>query len=97
MIFHRNEKSWRSKKSVIDKKADDRVEKLRSLSIFGDKFADKIDEMEKVPAYMRRNVQLNQVTPSSESAITRYTLSENEDFDAEIKSNEIPFLHNKPD
>jgi hypothetical protein len=84
-------------KSVIDKKADDRVEKLRSLSIFGDKFADKIDEMEKVPAYMRRNVQLNQVTPSSESAITRYTLSENEDFDAEIKSNEIPFLHNKPD
>ncbi|HPA13415.1 MAG TPA: cell division protein FtsZ [Bacteroidales bacterium] len=84
-------------KSVIDKKADDRVEKLRSLSIFGDKFADKIDEMEKVPAYMRRNVQLNPVTPSSESAITRYTLSENEDFDAEIKSNEIPFLHNKPD
>jgi len=87
----------RQQKSLMDKKADDRVEKLKSLSIFGDKLNEKIDEMEKVPAYMRRNVQLNPVSPSSEPIVARYTLGEDEDANTELKSNEIPFLHNKPD
>lgn len=87
----------RQQKSLMDKKADERVEKLKSLSIFGDKLNEKIDEMEKVPAYMRRNVQLNPVNPSSEPVAARYTLGEDEESNAEIKSNEIPFLHNKPD
>lgn len=87
----------RMQKSLMDKKADDRVEKLKSLSLLSNKANDKIEEMEKVPAYQRRNVLLNPVISSSEPAITRYTLGEDEQENAEIKSNDIPFLHNKPD
>lgn len=84
----------RLQKSIIEKKADDRVEKLKSLSLLSNQ---TVDEMEKVPAYMRRNVQLNPVIASSEPMITRYTLGEDDQENAEIKPNDIPFLHNKPD
>ncbi|MBE0637738.1 MAG: cell division protein FtsZ [Bacteroidales bacterium] len=87
----------RMQKSLMDKKAGDRVEKLKSLSLLSNKVMDKIEEMEKVPAYQRRNVQLNPVISSAEPAITRYTLGEDDQDNAEIKSNDIPFLHNKPD
>lgn len=87
----------RMQKSLMDKKADDRVEKLKSLSMLSNKAIDKIEEMEKIPAYQRRNVQLNPVLSSSEPVITRYTLGEDDQDNAEIKPNDIPFLHNKPD
>lgn len=84
-------------KSLMEKKADDRVEKLKSLSFLSNKSIEKIEEMEKIPAYQRRNIQLNPVIQSSETNITRYTLGEDEQDNAEIRSNENQFLHNKPD
>lgn len=82
---------------IITKKSDDRVEKLRNLSIATNKDSGKIEDLEKVPAYIRRKVQLNPVVPSSESNVARYVLGEDDDFNAEIKPNDIPFMHNKPD
>jgi len=84
-------------KNLMEKKADDRVEKLKSLSFLSNKSIEKIEEMEKIPAYQRRNIQLNPVIQSSETNITRYTLGEGEQDNAEIRSNENQFLHNKPD
>ncbi len=83
--------------NVIEKKADERVEKLKRLSLTLNKDNGKIEDIEKVPAYIRRKVQLNPVLPSSESNVSRYTLGEDDDDNAEIRSNDIPFMHNKPD
>jgi cell division protein FtsZ len=84
-------------KNLIEKKADDRVEKLKSLSLSLNKNNGKIEDMEKVPAYIRRQVQLKPVQPSSETIVARYTLGEDDEDEPKIKSNDIPYFHNKPD
>jgi cell division protein FtsZ len=82
---------------MMEKKAEERQKKLRELSLPLN-LNDSLDEMEKVPAYLRRNVQLNSVTPSSESAVSRYSLGESdENNNSDIQSRDIPYLHNKPD
>jgi cell division protein FtsZ len=91
-----NEQS-NQEQSLTEKKADERVEKLKRLSLSLNKDNGKIEDIEKVPAYIRRKVQLNPVLPSSETNVSRYTLGGDEDDNAEIKSNDIPFMHNKPD
>lgn len=55
-----------------------------------------IADLENVPAYKRRNVTLDNVPHSSESNISRYTLSENEEKKTEIKPNNS-FLHDNVD
>ena len=40
--------------------------------------ADSLESLEREPAYMRRNVDLDQVQHSSEPVASRYTLSNNE-------------------
>jgi cell division protein FtsZ len=84
-------------KNLIEKKADDRVEKLKSLSLSLNKNNGKIEDMEKVPAYIRRQVQLKPVQPSSENIVARYTLGEDDEDEPKIKSKDIPYFHNKPD
>ncbi|MCX6305302.1 MAG: cell division protein FtsZ [Bacteroidetes bacterium] len=81
------------------KKAFERVSKLRQLS---EKLKthlpieQNLHELENIPAYKRRNVELSDVTPSSESQISDYTVSENSDKTIEIKS-ENKFLNKKVD
>ena len=57
-------------------------------------------DLENEPAYKRRNVQLSNNPHSSESTISRFTLSpeegENGEKRAEIKPNN-PFLHDNVD
>jgi cell division protein FtsZ len=53
-------------------------------------------ELENVPAYKRRNVELQDVQHSSESQVARFSLSENADKSVEIRS-QNSYLHNKPD
>jgi cell division protein FtsZ len=77
------------------KKAEDRVNRLRELS-FKIKTATGVSELENEPAYKRKNVQLNTTPHSSESNVSRYTLSENEEKKAEIKPNNS-FLHDNVD
>jgi cell division protein FtsZ len=85
------------RKEEMDKRADERVKKLRELSMKLD-YADKdLESLEAVPAYVRKNVQLNPVVPSSESVTARFTLGEDEDKDGGTSPRENTFLHNKPD
>lgn len=75
-----------------DDKHTDRLKKLRELSYIGKQ---SMDEMENVPAYKRKNVTISKITPSSDSEVARYTLSDSEDG-LEIKSNN-KFLHDNVD
>ncbi|MFN7015205.1 MAG: cell division protein FtsZ, partial [Bacteroidia bacterium] len=55
-----------------------------------------IADLENEPAYKRRNVSLDNVPHSSETTVSRYTLSENEEKKIEIKPNNS-FLHDNVD
>lgn len=81
------------------KKANERISKLKQLS---EKLKthlpieQNLAELENVPAYKRRNVELNDVMPSSESQIHGYTLSGNSDQNVELRG-ENKFLNKKVD
>lgn len=77
------------------KKAQDRVAKLKELS-FKLKSPNGLSELENEPAYKRRNINLDSTPHSSESQVSRYTLTENEDKKIEIKPNNS-FLHDNVD
>jgi len=82
-----------------NKKGNERVMKLRAMS---EKLKThlpietNLQELENIPAYKRRNVELNDVPLSSESHVPRYSLSENPDKSLEIK-NDNSFLHKNVD
>lgn len=75
------------------KKSNERKERLKNFSW---KMGKSINDMEGTPAYIRKNVQLDNVPHSSDSQVSRYTLSEGEDKKAEIKPNNS-FLHDNVD
>jgi len=79
----------------IEKKSSERIQKLKELSIKL-KSPQEIDHMESTPAYLRRNVELSDVKPSSESEVSKFTLGEDEDKNSEIKTNNS-FLHDNVD
>ncbi|MBM3435095.1 MAG: cell division protein FtsZ [Bacteroidetes bacterium] len=90
-----NTYSLEIEKEEIEKKATERIKKLKDLSIKL-KTPGEIDEMEKTPAYVRRNVELTEVKHSSESEVPKFILSENDDKQIEIKSNNS-YLHKDVD
>ncbi len=53
----------------------DRVSKLKDLSFMKSKNTGSIEEMEKQPAYMRRNVELQDTNNTDDTNISRYTLN----------------------
>jgi len=75
-------------------KSQERIKRLRELST-KIKTTQGLTEMEKEPAYVRKNIILTEPTPSSESNIARYSLNEGEDNKFELKPNN--YLHDKPD
>lgn len=77
------------------KKAQERIEKLKQLS-YKLRTPSGLNEMENEPAYKRRNVELENTPHSSESSVSRYTLSEGEDKKTELKPNN-GFLHDNVD
>lgn len=78
----------------LRKKAIEREQRLRDLSIKL-KTPEGLQDLEKEPAYVRRNVALNKVPASSESHVSRYTLND-EEGKTQIKSNNS-FLHDNVD
>ena len=59
-----------------------------------------LNEMENVPAYKRRNIELDDLNPSSESEVSKYTLWESEDDNGEKRtglSDNNSFLHDNVD
>jgi cell division protein FtsZ len=79
-----------------DLRSQERIERLRSLSMKLNNES-TIEALENEPAYMRRNVDLKNTTPSSESRISKYSLYD----DGEGKTPEIrngnSFLHDNVD
>ena len=84
----------------MNKLHTDRVHRLKELSeklkTHPAPIEDHLAELESVPAYLRRNVGLKDVQPSSESLTPNYSLTENPDKTIEIKP-ENSFLHNNVD
>lgn len=76
------------------RKSKERIAKLKSLSYrIGNA---NIADMEKEPAFKRRNVKLDNVPHSSESNVSRYTLSNEEDKKGDLRANNS-FLHDNVD
>jgi cell division protein FtsZ len=73
----------------------EREERLKSLSIQM-KTPEGLADLEKQPAFVRRNVVLNPVPASNESQVSRFTLNESSDKKTQIKSNNS-FLHDNVD
>ncbi|HNX87298.1 MAG TPA: cell division protein FtsZ [Bacteroidales bacterium] len=82
-----------------NRKTYERISKLRALS---EKLKNltpienNLYELESVPAYKRRNIELNETTPSSESQVAKFMVSDNPDNAIENRR-ENSFLHKKLD
>ncbi|WP_026463789.1 cell division protein FtsZ [Adhaeribacter aquaticus] len=74
----------------LQKQADERRERLRRLST--EITSDAIKEKLEVPAYLRRNVALENVAPSSARSISRFNLNDDNDILGDNK-----FLHDNVD
>ena len=72
----------------------DRINKLKALSYRLNNA--NISDLEKEPAYMRREVKLDNVPHSSESDLSRYTLSNDDEKKTELRQNNS-FLHDNVD
>jgi cell division protein FtsZ len=73
---------------------NERVEKLKAMSVTL-KSSEDLEKIEKEPAYMRRNVNLINTNPSSESEVSKYTLGDDDKNGSELKPNS--FLHDNVD
>lgn len=72
-------------------------ERRRKMKEFNYKFNNaKIDEIEKVPAYKRQGVDLENNPPSSETTISRTSLDLDDNEDIQLRSNNS-FLHDNVD
>lgn len=78
---------------VMERKAKERVERLRQMSIKL-KSPGGLSELESEPAYRRKNVELSEEKPSEDSQISKYTLGEDEEGSG-LKDNS--FLHDNVD
>jgi cell division protein FtsZ len=79
----------------IEKMSGDRISRLKNLSVRPGSAT--IEELENQPAYMRRNVELNDAPTSEASNISRYSLTVDPSSNqVEIRPNNT-FLHDKPD
>ncbi|HNW97309.1 MAG TPA: cell division protein FtsZ [Bacteroidales bacterium] len=84
-----------AEKENVPLHTQERIKKLKELSM-KIKTQQGVSELEKEPAYVRRNVVLSNVIPSSESHISKFTLSEGEDKKVELRQNNS-FLHDNVD
>ena len=80
---------------------DDAIQEL--YLYLAERFHDQaIDELEDEPAYIRRNININDDTYSSKSKVSRYSLGDEEDNDDEKKKKSIlrddnSYLHDNVD
>lgn len=76
-------------------KAQERIRKLKEMSMKVNTPGGLVD-LEREPAYKRRNITLNDVPSSTENEVSRFTLTNDKDNKPEIKSNNS-FLHDRVD
>jgi cell division protein FtsZ len=77
------------------RKAYERILRLKELSLKL-KTPNGLTELEQEPAFVRRKISLDNTPHSSESQVSKYTLTETEDKKVEIKPNNS-FLHDNVD
>ena len=77
------------------KKSKERILRLKDLSMKL-RTTNGLQELENEPAYKRKQMQLQQIQHSSESHVSRFTLSNDEDGCTEIRPNNS-FLHDNVD
>jgi cell division protein FtsZ len=77
------------------KKSKERIMRLKDLSMKL-RTTNGLQELENEPAYKRKQTQLQQVQHSSESQVSRFTLSNDEEGSTEIRPNNS-FLHDNVD
>ncbi|WP_316832772.1 cell division protein FtsZ [Pedobacter aquatilis] len=77
------------------KKSRERIMRLKDLSMKL-RTTNGLQELENEPAYKRKQMQLQQVQHSSESQVSRFTLSNDQDGGTEIRPNNS-FLHDNVD
>ena len=87
--------NYKIDQSRLQKEHEDRVNKLKGLSKQL-KSPSHYSDIENVPAFKRRNIDLENQPHSSDNNFSRYTLSENEEEKPEIRSNNS-FLHDNVD
>lgn len=75
--------------------AQDRIRKLKDITLKM-KSPEGLAALEKQTAFERKNIILENKTPSTESSVSRYTLSEGDDKKIEIRPNNS-FLHDNVD
>ncbi|MET6991564.1 cell division protein FtsZ [Sediminicola arcticus] len=79
---------------LLKSRADERRRKLKDFNYKFQNSMNKIDEIEKQPAYKRQGVNLNEV--SRENKVSRTSLSEDSNDEIQLRSNNS-FLHDNVD
>jgi cell division protein FtsZ len=74
------------------RKARERIMRLKDLTLKNR----NLQELENVPAYRRKEISLQQTTPSSESEVSRFSLLTDDEGNTEIRRNNS-FLHDNVD
>jgi cell division protein FtsZ len=93
-IFSLDEQAPESAEEEMFRKSRERINKLKALSYrLGN---NNVSDLEKEPAYKRKNVKLDNVQHSSESDVSRFTLSQDEEKKTELRQNNS-FLHDNVD
>jgi len=83
--------------SELQERAAERREKMKRFNYkFMNKVNKSIDDIEKVPAYKRMGVELDETAHSSETTQSRTTLEVDDNDDIQLKSNNS-FLHDNVD
>ena len=78
----------------MNRRTNERMSKIQELTTKLKK-AEGISEFENEPAYVRRNINLNFETPSTETSYSKFGLSGNSDGSATLRGNN--FLHDNVD
>jgi cell division protein FtsZ len=83
-------------KEVMQSAKEQRNKRLKEMSEKLKKDTHSLEQLEKEPAFRRRNVQLSNTPPASESSVSKYTLTEDDEKNVIIKPNNS-FLHDNVD
>lgn len=79
-----------------DRNAQERINRLRQFNYRQKITQGNMSDLDNIPAYIRKNQVLSDVPHSSESVVSKYTLSEGEDGKGELRQNNS-FLHDNVD